>query len=406
LRLRLSVDAAHNGGYPIDREHELPRFNTNGHTLTDQHEMRQGLIKPTQQHLVELRDGYPDEELYAYVGNGNLLANFSFVAWSRGTLYHLADEPVFKRSYTCIVSWKDGRITVEDLWFARENGNVIVLRKTDSTVQDITDEIDFATSGQPLIRQSAALSLEQIAEQWYDTRHLVQPLRLTVNGTSLFFPNAQLQRGLLRKALCQSTHVRLLAEVDDKTTLPLTTSGWRQMVRDDASGFATATAFLKQHKVLGEQEKLEDPGMLLRVAETTERLLDESLKSGGYRLVDSSRPLREGEARFINGHLEIFFKKTLYPHNIFVRWADGSCGFVVFPGKSGREGTTLPSAQQFLTEELKVQEAILLDNGGDVRLWYRGQHLVPSSEEREEFRSILVLTTRKSDWCGDDVVVF
>lgn len=405
LRLRLSVDAAHNGGYPIDREHELPKFNTNGHTLTDPHEMRQGLVKTIEQHLAELCAHSPDEELYAYVGNGNLLANFGFVAWSAGVLYHLADEPIFKRSYTCIVSWNDGRVTVEDLWFARENGDVIVLRKIDSTVQDITDEIDFATSGQRLVRQDATLSLEQIAEQWYDTRHLVQPLRLTVNGTALFFPNAQLQRGLLRKALCQPTHVRLLAEVDDKITLPLITSGWRKLVREDAAGLAAATVFLKQHKVLGEQENLENPGVLLRVAETTERLLDESLKSGGYRLVDSSRPLREGEARFINGHLEIFFKTALYPHNIFVRWADGSCGFVVFPGKSGREGTTLPYAQQYLTESLKVQDAILLDNGGDVRLWYRGQYLVPSSEGREESRSILALTAPKDNWVGDAVTV-
>src|SRR5439155_6439832 len=105
------------------------------------------------------------------------------------------------------------------------------------------------------------------------------------------------------------------------------------------------------------------------------------------------------------GHLEMFFQKALYPHNIFVRWADGSCGFVVFPGKSGREGTTLPYAQQFLTEELKVQDAILLDNGGDVRLWYRGQYLVPSSEGREEIRSLLALTTSQGNGYSEAVQI-
>lgn len=48
----------------------------------------------------------------------------------------------------------------------------------------------------------------------------------------------------------------------------------------------------------------------------------------------------------------------------------------------------------------------MLDNGGDVRLWYRGQYLVASSEGREEIRSILVLTKRQDAWCGDAVVVF
>ena len=161
----------------------------------------------------------------------------------------------------------------------------------------------------------------------------------------------------------------------------------------------------EQHRVLQGHEDPEEPGVLLRVAETTERLLDEALRGADYRLVDSSRPLREGEVRFINGHLEIFFQKALYPHNIFVRWPDSACGFVVFPGKSGREGTTLPHAQQFLTRGLKVEGAILLDSGGDVRLWYRGRYLVPCSEEREEIRSILALTAPKGEWPADVVTV-
>lgn len=407
LHLRMSVDADHNGRHPIDRDHDLPKFSVNGKKLADQREMRQGLIKSTVQHLAGLRARYLYEAALAYVGNGNLLANFGFVAWLAGVLYHLADEPVFERPYTCLVSWKkDGRVTIEDLWFARENGRVIVLRRMDSTVQDIAEEVEFATSGQPLVRRGEALPLELIAEQWKDTRHLVTPLRLAINGTTLFVPNAQLQQGLLRPALCRPVHVRLEAQVDEETTLPLTTTGWLKMAREKPAALAKAAAFLKECGVLQGQEDPEEPGVLLRVAETTARLLEEALEGARYHLVDDSCPLREGEERFLNGHLEIFFKKALYPHNIFVRWADGSCGFVVFPGKSGQEGTTLPYAQRFLTEELKVQDAILLDNGGDVRLWYRGQYVVPSSEGREEMRSMLVLTASKDEWCGDAVVVF
>jgi hypothetical protein len=117
-------------------------------------------------------------------------------------------------------------------------------------------------------------------------------------------------------------------------------------------------------------------------------------------------PLAEGKARFLNGHLEIFFCKAIYPHHVFVRWSDGHCGFVVFRGRSGREGTTLPHAQEMLLKELKVQEAILFDNGGDARLWYRGQYLVPSSEGRPEIRWLLALTVPKDRWCGDAVTVF
>ena len=40
------------------------------------------------------------------------------------------------------------------------------------------------------------------------------------------------------------------------------------------------------------------------------------------------------------------------------------------------------AAQCFLGEELKVADALLLDNGGDVTLSYRGRMLVESSEGR------------------------
>lgn len=405
VRLRLSVDAANSGGYPIDRDYDLPKFCAKGRDLTDQQEMRQGLVKRTGEHLADLCLLYPEEVVIAYVGNGNLLANYGFVAWRTGELYHLADEPVFKRPYTCVVCRKDGQVVVRDSWFASENGRIIVLARIDRTVQDITTEIDLAASGQPLVRGGETVPLEQIAEQWYDVRHLVSPLRIAVNGTALFVPNWQLQQGLLRKALCQPIHVRLEAAVDEETRLPLTSPGWLRMAKDDPAALARAAVFLEQRGVLSDNEQIEKADTLLRVAETMEGLLEKALEDAGYGLVDESRPLGEGEARFLNGHLEIFLNKALYPHNIFVTWPDGAWGFVIFPGKSGREGTTLPGAQRLLTQELGVQDAILLDNGGDVRLWYRGRDLVPSSEGRDEMRSILALTTPKGEWPGDAIVV-
>ena len=64
---------------------------------------------------------------------------------------------------------------------------------------------------------------------------------------------------------------------------------------------------------------------------------------------------------------------------------------MVFPGKSGREGTTLPDAQHYLADVLGVEDAVLLDNGGDVRLTYRGSELVHSSENRPQIRAMLAL---------------
>ena len=311
MRLRLTFDSAHNGGHPIAREWDLPAFHSDGKTLTDQCEMRQGFIKRAEEHRADLAGRYPEEHALVYVGNGNLGANFDFVAWSGGVLYHLADELVFKQPYTCLVSWKDGRITVEDFWFAYENGTVIVLRKMDNTIQDVTEEVSFTTSGQSLVRGGEALPLPHIAEQWYDTRHLVAPLRVTLNGTMLFVPNAQLQHGLLRKALCQPVHIRLEAEINEHTTLPLTTSGWLHAARESSVAFSKATAFLRACGILKEHENPEEPSVLIRLEETAERLLSDALREAGYQLVEHSRPLREGEVRFASstGTWSSFSKK-------------------------------------------------------------------------------------------------
>lgn len=215
LRLRLATHQALNGGHPIDRSLDLPQFLANGRTLINQHDMRRGVVTSVAEHLAQLVVQNPDEDVIAYVGNGNLLANFNFVAWSDGRLYCLADEQIFRQQYTCIVNWTDGRVSVEDLRFGQENGRDLVLQKTVDAMLDITDDVEFVTSGQLLVRNGAAIPPELIAEQWYDTRHLLQPLRIAINGTALFFPNAQFQRGLQRKALHQPVHIQLEAQVDE-----------------------------------------------------------------------------------------------------------------------------------------------------------------------------------------------
>jgi hypothetical protein len=153
-------------------------------------------------------------------------------------------------------------------------------------------------------------------------------------------------------------------------------------------------------------EALPGEAGVLRVAQRLKRLLMEALTMGGYDLVDGSGPLREGEARFINGHLELFFKKAIYPHNIFFKRADGAWGFALFPGKSGWAGVTLPFAQEFLIRQLGAVDALLVDNGGDVALMWRGHRIVGSSEGRQELRSIFLITVPKGHYGGDAAVLF
>ena len=72
-RLRFSIDARHNLGYPIDRSGEVPHFSANGKNITDQREMRRDLVMPVSEHLAALASGYPGEEPVAYPTHSNSL---------------------------------------------------------------------------------------------------------------------------------------------------------------------------------------------------------------------------------------------------------------------------------------------------------------------------------------------
>ncbi|MCW5853051.1 MAG: phosphodiester glycosidase family protein [Anaerolineae bacterium] len=403
--LQVSHDIANHNGQPINRDHDLPFAQVAHKTETDQHGIRQQFMTVAQ-HLATIGARHPEEQIIGFVSNGNVLTNPGFVGWQERKVYHLRDEPVYRRSYSAIVVWKDGRVSVEEVWFARENGHDAVLKKAGEIPRDITAEVAAVESGQRLIHAGQPIPLAQFTQEWYDTRHLVRSLRLVLGKAVLFVPNGQLQAGLLHKAFGQPVQIRLEAQPDAQTTLPLSLAGLCRLARTDPHALDAAEAFLHEQGLLAADESLHTPEVLVRVAETIEQRFDEALAAGGYRLVDTDRPLVEGEARFVNGHLDIFFRKAVYPHTIFARWPDGGWGFVVFPGQSGRSGTTLPHAQAFLTQRLGVQDAILLDNGGDTRLWYRGQYLVPSSEGREEIRAVLAVTLPKGAWCGDAVSVF
>jgi hypothetical protein len=116
----ISIDESVNRGQPIDREYDLPAFRANGQIHTDQHAMRRGVIMTAAQHRRALRRRHAGAVEVAAIGNGNLGANFGFVAWWNGHLYCLAGENVYRSRYSCVVSWKDGHISIEQIWFVRE----------------------------------------------------------------------------------------------------------------------------------------------------------------------------------------------------------------------------------------------------------------------------------------------
>jgi hypothetical protein len=386
----ISADTAPVHGL-IRRDYDIPTMRTADGVLTDGDAMRRNLIMTEGQHRAALLARYPGASIEVLAGNGNLGANSNFVALVDDHLVAPPDEPIFQKCYAALTFWKNKRTTIEDVWFVREYGQPGVLCRRNHRAENITAEVEFVTTGQPLVRGGSRVPLDQIVEHFYDTRHLVTPIRLAIKGAHAFVPNAQLQQGLLRMAVDGPVRVALEARIDGETYLPLDTKGWVKLADGNSPALAKAATFLRAHQLLQENEELAEPVVLLRVAREMEGLFNAALRASDYRVIDNLRPLNEGEVCFVNGHVEIYFHKAVYPHNIFVTWPDRSSGPVVYPGKSGREGTTLREAQDYLVDVLGVGDALLLDNGGDVRLTWRGCELVRSSENRAEIRSVLAL---------------
>jgi hypothetical protein len=292
LQLALSVDPK--PAVLIDRTWDVPVSHIADENITDQHAMREGVIMTVGEHINLISGNHQDREILALVGNGNLKANPGFVAHSGDCLHKLDNEPIFQRPYTCLVAWQTGRTTVEDVWFGEEDGRRIVLQKLDTGMRDITAEITFATSAQPIIRHGDCVPCMHIAEQWYDTRHLIQPICVRLNGVTAFLPNSQLQKGLARKALCEPVLFRAEARIDGQVSLPLTVDGWLRL-RAQPSELEAAASYLKAHGLSADNDDFSDVAVLVRVAEWMESLFATALDEAGYVCIDDGRVLSEGQ---------------------------------------------------------------------------------------------------------------
>jgi hypothetical protein len=137
---------------------------------------------------------HPGRPIAAWVGNGNLLANPHFVAFSGGVLYSLAGEPLADRAYTCLVV-RGGVTAIETL-----------------RAQDFGPELEFATFGQQIVCQGRPISRADLirkatAGEFADLRHLflfprlpLGPERWMDAGLAAFYDDSGRQAGTVIEA--------------------------------------------------------------------------------------------------------------------------------------------------------------------------------------------------------------
>jgi hypothetical protein len=104
------------------------------------------------------------------ISNRNLGTNHGHVAWQRGEtprIFRIREDPCDYPAYSCLAVWRGGAVSIEDLRFALPEDRVY--RASDG--HDLTDEIEWATFGQRVLRRGVVARIDEIVDQFYDARH-------------------------------------------------------------------------------------------------------------------------------------------------------------------------------------------------------------------------------------------
>jgi hypothetical protein len=130
--------------------------------------------------------------------------NVAFVRLPNGDpkLIYLAEEKINDRVYSCVVKWKRNNqlrkhsVTIDFLKFSSflPSGDPGVVRLAE-TEQNIAEEIDFAASGQLLIRDGNVVRSQEIIDQFSDVRHLLALPNLNPNGPLYIDQSKKLDSG-------------------------------------------------------------------------------------------------------------------------------------------------------------------------------------------------------------------
>jgi hypothetical protein len=283
-------------------------------------------------HLKTYRTARPTHTVVGWVGNGNLLCNPHFVAFDgsgdRPRLFHLATEARHfgrqGRIYTCLVVRRHAgprRVAIESLRFDYVDGSPEVYT---AAGQRVTDEIEYATYGQQLVKEGRAVDDQRLIEmvqrgEFYDLRHVFLMGRIALGD------DRWIDAGL---------------------------SGLRDIADERLDTVAIKRA-LRGEVVFAD------------VGQFSDAQVRDAMCAKGYRNVPE--PEDPGDFSVHDGTLAVIFRQGIYPHNLIGIRHDGRLISVAIEGLSNRVGVTIRGAAEIM-KELGAQDAIMLDNGGDVMM--------------------------------------
>ena len=324
-------------------------------------------------------------------GCGNVLQNLRSIAYIAGTPpFTVMGERLEENHlpYSCLVRYSGisgrGRVGVELLTF-NEFGNCRQMDKRKFVDGDLQDpgeesrwgferELRWAVSGYPLILDGAKTSLETLAYDVSDYRHL---WRLVQLETSLMEP----LRSLQPEAARIPRRLEFYFGADQ--------------IRRGGLRFVQATKGKKvvfQTIVPFSREWVDN---MCNVSQIDKNALDELIRGGDYFELDqdklsidlkthgyfekkSSEDVTQPGDFYLSRdrqECEMILLPAVYPHHIIGIDKERKVVNITISGLSGRSGVTIDDAQD-LCVRADLQDAIILDNGNDVVARIRGGDVI------------------------------
>ena len=158
-----------------DRLMTLPGIPRHRDTTPDEHKNLSACRIPIDAHLRKLgvldESGTLRKRAVAF-SNRNLGTNHGNLAWQRAAtprIFRIAEDPCDYSSHTCLTSWRGGGLSIAELVFDLSADAVRAARDG----RDLSDEIEWATYGQRVLHRGRVARVEDIADQFYDIRHVL-----------------------------------------------------------------------------------------------------------------------------------------------------------------------------------------------------------------------------------------
>src|SRR5262245_10910202 len=153
----------------------LPGIPRHRQTTPDEHQKLSACRVPIEAHLRRLGvldDSGTLRRRAVAISNRNLGTNHGNLAWQRGEtprLFHILEDPCDYPAHTCLTLWRDRSLSMTLLRFDKASQRVFAA----GDGRDLSDEIEWATFGQRVLHGGRVCRIEEIADQFYDIRHVL-----------------------------------------------------------------------------------------------------------------------------------------------------------------------------------------------------------------------------------------